>query len=301
MSRRKKGMQYYWRWYYHYRRQLLELALTIFKWENLPDTISERWIEMCLIRYGRVLFCKSSDFGIAALQVADGGRLDETFTPMNYQIVTPTVLHKDHFDNKNSVLCYNNYLRNGLLFDIEGFAQDLAQIKATTFVNIMQQKTPRLNFTNDSKKLSMIKALMKMDEYEPTIVLDKDMIDDMQASFNSVDTSAPFVADKLTIQKNAVWNEAMTFLGINNANQDKKERMNSKETESNNSQVMASLLTMLKERQIACNRVNKMFNLNISVTSRERWWQFDTLSQEVKITGGDNNASQESNSISSKS
>lgn len=45
--------------YWNYLRYLYVLAISRFKWNNLPDTVSERVIEQTLIMKGNCLFLKT--------------------------------------------------------------------------------------------------------------------------------------------------------------------------------------------------------------------------------------------------
>lgn len=67
------------------------------------------------------------------------------------------------------------------------------------------------------------------------------------------------------IAKSKLWNECMGLLGINNANQDKKERLVAAEVGANDEQVEATRNIALNARQQACDRINDMFGLDISV------------------------------------
>lgn len=278
MGKRKRGQQYYYRWYEHYRRQLYELALTVFKWENLPPTVSERWIEKNLIDNGNALFCDHPEIGYTVLQTAVGGNLDETMSPTQFTPVAPNLMNIKQFDITNSVPIYNNYLRTPNVVDIEMFAQDLAESKATKHVNIQAQKTPRVYVTTDRQKLSAITAVAQMDTFEPSIFVDKGLDLDR---FKVIETPTPFIADKLELDRKATFNEAMTFLGINNANQDKKERLVESEVSANDSQVITSMLSMLKSRLEACDKINKMFGLNIDVTPREKSYDLEMLKKQA--------------------
>ena len=73
------------------------------------------------------------------------------------------------------------------------------------------------------------------------------------------------MTDKLLTYKHNLWNEAMTFLGIGNAKQDKKERLVTSEVKANDEQIFSSREIMLIARRQACEKINKMFGLNISV------------------------------------
>lgn len=41
-----------------YFDRLTELAVSVFKWENLPNTVDSRYLEMCLFREGAAVFFK---------------------------------------------------------------------------------------------------------------------------------------------------------------------------------------------------------------------------------------------------
>ena len=60
----------------------------------------------------------------------------------------------------------------------------------------------------------------------------------------------------------------MTFLGLNNSNQDKKERVVTNEVEANNEQVEGCLNAGLTARQQACKDINRIFKTKISVRKR---------------------------------
>ena len=107
---------------------------------------------------------------------------------------------------------------------------------------------------------------MQYDGNEPFIFGDKNLDFD---GIKSLDTTAPFVSDKLELLKHQIWNEAMTFLGIDNINQDKKERMVASETLGNLGNVEAQRNVMLNSRRQAVDKINAMFGTNIEVDYRQ--------------------------------
>ena len=92
----------------------------------------------------------------------------------------------------------------------------------------------------------------------------------------TINTQAPYVADKLTETKNQIWNEALTFLGISNVTYQKKERLISDEVMRSLGGTVMSRYSALNERQRACDEINRMFGLDMSVD-----FQDDTSLQEI--------------------
>ena len=81
-------------------------------------------------------------------------------------------------------------------------------------------------------------------------------------------TQAPFVAMDVNDVKQTILRECMTFLGIDNANQDKRERVQSAEVYANNTQIIASRNIWLAERQKAVDAFNQKFGTNVKVSFR---------------------------------
>ena len=78
-----------------------------------------------------------------------------------------------------------------------------------------------------------------------------------------INTKVDAYLQELVLYKHEVWNEAMTYLGLSNANTDKKERVNTNEVTSNEDQIEHSRYNMLSARREACKEINRMFGLNI--------------------------------------
>ena len=77
------------------------------------------------------------------------------------------------------------------------------------------------------------------------------------------------ILDKLQQQKTDLKNELLTYLGINNNNNVKKERMVVDEVNANNEYTSINLDLMFDLRKRACKEINEKFGLNISVKKRE--------------------------------
>ena len=77
-------------------------------------------------------------------------------------------------------------------------------------------------------------------------------------------------------QKNQIWNEAMTYLGISNVSYQKKERLISDEVTRSMGGTIASRQSRLEMRKEACDQINRMFGTNIDVDFREDYREFES-------------------------
>lgn len=257
------------RTYTDYFYRLMLIARSLFKWEGLPNGIDEKWIEKYLFYEGTCVFYKDPNLGFMVTKWSTQGTLnayDEPTTIKPYATNTMELNNGELLDNnENCVIIRNNDDMIPTFPTIQLYSADLTNIKRTIDTNISVQKTPTVVTCTDKQKLTFKQAIKQRDENEPVIYGDKNI--DIN-SINVLNTSAPIVFDKLQIQKNNIWNECMTFLGINNANTDKRERLVDDEVQANNQLIKANEDVMLKAREKACELINNMFGLNISVKRR---------------------------------
>lgn len=78
-----------------------------------------------------------------------------------------------------------------------------------------------------------------------------------------------YVGNELLTSLTTIEHKFDTLIGFNNANTDKKERLNSEEVNANNEEVKALSQLWLEELQDSIKKVNKMFNIDIKVKLRE--------------------------------
>ena len=281
------------RTYLQYVNRLTELSISMFDWKNLPSTIDARFLELALFNDGMAVFFKDEVMGYLGLQVMIGGALDVYRIP-----ITRTAFAQNGYqmklDHSNSVIIFNNMLHTNSILDVQEISKRLYEIQRTIDVNVIQQKTPKIITCTENQRLVMKNLYAQYMGNEPFIFGDKNL--DL-SGIKTLDTTSPYVADKLYELKTQYWNEALTYLGISNVNTVKKERMITDEVQRNLGGTIASRYSRLFMRQQACEQINKMFGLNISVDYREDMQVLDTydadeakLSNETDVgKGGENN------------
>ena len=265
-----------------YKKNLLNLAISVFKWNNLPDSCEERFIELMLCVNGSICFFKDDvSEQILSLKCSFGGGFDV------YRNPTLRFVYADNgYTNKctieDSVICYNDLLRTNLIGFIENYAYKLYEVDRIIMTNLKAQKTPVLVKCSENERLTLLNMYKEYDGNQPFIFADKDF---NMNSLECLKTDAPFVVDKLFKYKTDLYNEALTFLGIQNIQVHKKERLVRDEVQQMNAGSIASRFSRLKARKEACEKINAMFDTDISVEFTDYDKQNEAY-DEIQNTGG---------------
>jgi hypothetical protein len=248
-----------------YIDRLRLIALSIFEWDGLPDTCNVRYLETSLMIMGRALFFYDDTKGYLTLRCTPSGELNVYDEPISYTAYATG--YAQSYDSDKCVLIRNNYLERPTEYTLMLFASRLTNAERTIDVNVNAQKTPVLIRCDEKDRLTMQNLYKQYEGNEPFIAGGKNLNLDNIKVFK---TDAPFLANDLQKYKHEIWNEALTFLGVNNTNTDKRERLTDDEVNANNEFIEVNGQSMLIARQEACMQINKMYNLNVSVRMRTK-------------------------------
>jgi hypothetical protein len=255
--------------YTDYYFRLWLLATSVFEWENLPNNIDEKWIERFLFTEGKCIFYKYRNKGFMVAKCTTNGTLNPYDEPTHLMPVATNYSYdgKPLESDEECVVIRNNDLMLPTSYSIRLFAHRLTNITRAIDVNVNAQKTPYVIVGTDKQIKSVKTAYKQIDDNKPVVVVDSNF--DTNNTINVLNTNAPVVFDKLECEKHQIWNECMTFLGVNNANQDKKERLVASEVEANNEMTSLNACILLKSRERAVKRINELWGTNINVKLRD--------------------------------
>lgn len=267
-----------------YYNRLVELSISMFEWKNLPDSVDPRFLELTLFTDGQAVFFEDEVLGFLALQNAMGGGFDVYRIPTKRRAYAVNGYNKQ-LDENDSVIIYNNYLHTNSMLDVQMFAKRLYNLDRAIDVNANSQKTPILLLCDETERLTLENIYMQYDGNQPVIKGVKGLNPN---AFTVLKTDAPYVADKLYQLKTQIWNEALTYLGISNINITKKERLITDEVTRNQGGTIASRYSRLQARREACEKINKMFNLNIECNYREDFQEIDNATDTIEYKANSN-------------
>ena len=240
------------------------LSCSAFEWEGLPEGIEEKYIERYLFDHGKAIFFRDPAMSFMCLEAQTSGQLNVYGEPVKW-FASGFNYHKT-YNADQCVIIDNNPLRLSTHDFVMFYVNKLTESERTMDVNVKAVKTPFIIACDDKDVLTFKRIFQMIDGNTPAIYADKGLNLD---ALNVLKTDAKFLGNELMDYKKSVENELLTFLGYDNLSVDKKERVNLVEANSNNHMTKSFAELQLESRKLACERINEMFGLSLSVKRRE--------------------------------
>lgn len=256
---------------------LFEKCVRIFKWNEVPKNLPQREIEKYIISLG---FCGFVNDRNCGYMVSNGGmsaptQYDDVFKKFTY--ARPTAKGGTVTIGKDCVIIRNTSMMNSLSGLIRRTASQLAHADITLRAALVNYRANDVLVADDDSSAESIKAYYdSLYEGNLKAIVDENVI----SSIKNLSSSRSY-ADllKLTDVKNEIMRSFFAEIGIRQKS-DKRERLVTEEVDSDSMMLLFNIHDMLEQRQIACEEINKIFGLNMSVELSEEW---DYLKKERSV------------------
>ena len=267
---------------------LFEKCVRIFKWNNLPKNLPQREIEKYLITLGFCGFVKDKKCG---LMVSNGGMSDPTqysdvFKKFTY--ARPTAKGGVVTIGEDCVIIRNTSMMNSLSGLIRRTASQLAHADITLRAALVNYRANEVLSADDDATAESINAYYdSLYDGKLKAIVDSGLINGVK-NLSSSKSYADLL--KLTDVKNEIMRSFFAEIGIRQKS-DKRERLVTEEVESDSMMLLFNIHDMLEQRQVACEEINKIFGLNMSVELSEEWNYLKkerSVSDEVSRISGKN-------------
>lgn len=272
---------------------LANMWMTLFKWDGLPDTCDERALEYTLMFSGKALFFRDDEpLSIGDYPVIGDGNAHYFHTPV--VLGEGLNIYYDHtnrraysykynknFTINNSVLIRNNRLMNPTLPMIMVMTRRLANALRTIESLASHYKLPYL-FRMDESELKSWEVFEQQRQNNETAIFASKSLNPDAISVMPTGIS-PGMLKELWDNYHNLENNTFTRFGINNANTEKRERLIDSEVKANDGLIQVSIEPYLLARKEACELINKMFGLNISVSLRNEVNYGDTYNDSMGV------------------
>ncbi len=236
------------------------ICMNEYIWEGLPDGIEPRHIERLLFNKGFACFFRDPQMAHMCLECDTGGEVNVYGDPLFYR--AHGFNYQRRVSTDDCVIIRNNLLALPTEPFVLHYVNKITEAERTMDVNIKACKTPIVFACDDKDVLTFKRIFQQVDGNVPAFFADRGLNLDSITAFQ---TGAKFMGNELMDYKRAVESDLLTFIGQNNTPVDKKERLITDEAEANNQLIASFADLQLRAREKACEEINAMFGLNVSV------------------------------------
>ncbi len=241
------------------------LATSCWQWEGLPESCDARHIEDLLFTYGRCGIVNDPDLGLLSLKIAPNGKYNVYNEPVEWRAFGHG--YDKAFNASDVAVIRNNNLSLPTLETAVLYAIRLYEAERTLDNNIKLQKYPVIVRVDEKELMTMKNLMAQYEGNEPFIYGTKSFNLD---ALDVLNLQVPYIADSIMKYKKDIYNNFLTFFGINNSpSADKKERLIVPEEESNLEAIGLSNWAFRKGRLEGAEEANAKFGLNITVDQKD--------------------------------
>lgn len=268
MSRRKKEQQAkydFWKSYDYWLTRMLYVASSAIAWDGLPVTCDPVYLENCLNRAGAAIMVRDPIIGDYFVgQNASTGDINIYGYPNDRRVIFANGMEAN-YTVETSVIIYNNSMRSSDLWIFQEIAKTLADMDSAIRINMQSQKTMPIIPTTQEQALTIENVYTDIRHNIPYVLVDSNSLDvEKLKDALTFDNRKSFTADLMIQVQREIWNRFLTYVGINNVNVEKRERVNVSETNANLDEIMVMRRNRLNSRQRAADMMKELWNLEVT-------------------------------------
>ena len=260
----KTGYQY---WYF----KLINILLDMFTWENLPEGLSSREIELNLIMTGHAVILPKKD-GTLFTPLTSLYGYDEYYQPTHAVFANPVVVQAHQYEiGKECSVIYNNKLKDSLYYIksdgglntfVKRYARLLADIESTIDIYSVNARLTSFPVANDGNVMESLKLFFKkLTLGKRAIISDNSIIEE----FRNVDINRSNIKDGLNdllIARDKVLEQYFREIGVKMYNS-KKAQVTDDEVDANTQLLLISKDDMQDARDEGADMTNDLFGTNM--------------------------------------
>ena len=248
----------------------LAITQSMFKYDNLPDTIPQVELERLLQESGKCAIAKVGE-DLYALGGSTGGECDAYGRPLDYIVANPWLkLNKTYRIGSDCVLMKNDTNGQSLLPIIGKFAVLYTDgLISLNTASILTRITMLISASDDKTKQSADEFLKKILNGDFTVIGENSFFKGVTMQSANVSNSQHItqLVELVQYYRASMLNE----LGLNANYNMKRERLNLGEVSMNVDALLPYVENMLNSRRYAIKQVNEMFGTDITVDLNSSW------------------------------
>ena len=258
------------------RDYLSATAMSMFKYDGLPDNVRPEDLERMLLENGELIFTKWHD-EFYIFQFSGTGKQNYLGEWDSYQVNNPYINCNHVFTDKDAVKIRNT--DNSV--SLSGLLDMYSELLSESYITLnMSDVNARLSFLisagDNATKTSAELFLKQVYEGKQGIIGSQPLLDSL-----SVNPLADHKDFQSVIQLNKFYySDFFQKIGLTNLYNNVHDRISATETQFTATSIYPFVDNMKKNREAAIEKINKLFGLNVSVEFTSSW--------DYRIMNGEN-------------
>ena len=276
-----------------FKENQLNKSLTMFEWQNLPDTLPMVELEKMLQINGYAIIAKYKG-DVYAFNGGFCGQ-DPYNRPTHVVINNPALkMNETYKINDDCIVIMNDDMKQGLIKIYEYYGQRLIENQITMLMTDYNLRMPfTISSSDDQTTQSAKDYLNKIIDGSLGVIGEQKLFKALSVTPTNTKQTATF-ADLYGYQQ-FILAQLNNTIGLATNNNMKRERLTTNEIEINKNASYPLVDNMLRNRQQAVEQINKMFGLDISVGYSSIWGTDNT--NDSKVSEDENNSDDTVNSV----
>ena len=250
--------------------QMLNRTQSMFRWTGLPDTIPQYILERYLQMSGDCIFYKYNG-ELYVFTGGAGGEPDVYYRPTLYTIANPALnISKQLKIDDECIICLNDSYHIGLMPLFNEYATKIVETELSIDIATVNARIISLiSASDDRTRASAEKYIDDIRRGEPGIIAETPFLDGIRSQplATGSDNTIKSLIELLQYHKANWYND----IGLSSNYNMKREALNTGEASINNDILLPLVDDMLRCRQVACDKINAKYGLEVSVELNSSW------------------------------
>ena len=270
---------------------LFNNALSIFKYEGLPDNIKAVDLEKNLLRFGKILFTKWHD-EFYIFSYSDTGKQDYLGEYNHFQVNNPYIQCNEVFSDDNAVRIFNTDTHEPLINLMGMYAELLTENYISLNVKNINSRIPFLISARDSSTRQSAEIFLRqIYDGKQGIIAEQPIFDSLNV--NPLSDKANDLTQLIELNK-FFYSDYFQKIGLTNLYNNVHDRISATETEFTATSIYPYVDNMKRNRDEAVKKINSMFGLSVTVEFSSSWdYRIkngkNLTEEDFKDNSGDNN------------
>ena len=246
---------------------LLNNALSIFKYDGLPENVKAVDLEKNLLRFGKILFTKWRD-EFYIFSYSDTGKQNYLGEYDHYQVHNPYIQCNEVFSDDNAVRIFNTDTHEPLINLMGMYSELLTESYITLNMADINSRIPFFISARDNATKASAEIFVKQIlDGKQGVIAEQPLFESLR--INPL-TDHENISQIVELNK-FFYSDYFQKIGLTNLYNNVHDRISATETEFTATSIYPYVDNMKRNRDIAVEKINSMFGLNVSVEFSSSW------------------------------